>query len=371
MRFHARIHQRLRVARLVCLVVTETAEADEIEHDVFVELLPVIQSDLQHAIRGFGIVAVDMKDRQLRHARNVRRIDRRTSGFGRRGETDLVVDNDVNRAAGAITLETRKVQRLHHDALAGKRRIAVQQHRQREIDHLFAGRVALAQDLILRSTDHAFYRRIDCFEMARVRGQRQLHSATVRECAFAGRALMYFTSPSSAGNSGCTEPSNAAKMRSHKPPITLASTFKRPRWAMPKTISSTPRSPAPSINLSSTGITVSQHSSEKRFWPKYFVCRKRSNCSAEISFQSKRFFTSTGSGCGTTNSRRCCSRSHVFSSLLWMWRYSTPTLPQYARCSTSRISRNVDDCLLARPSVVKTRSRSQMVRPYVSMSSSG
>ncbi len=41
-------------------------------------------------------------------------------------------------------------------------------------------------------------------------------------------------------------------------------------------------------------MIVSQPSSENRFWPRYFVCRKRSNCSAEISFQSSCFLTSTG-----------------------------------------------------------------------------
>ena len=34
-------------------------------------LLPVFERDLQHAIRGFGIVAIDVKDRQLCHTRDV------------------------------------------------------------------------------------------------------------------------------------------------------------------------------------------------------------------------------------------------------------------------------------------------------------
>ncbi len=71
----ARIHQWLRVARLVSFVVTELAEPDHIKHHVFVELLTVIERDLQHTIGGFGIVTVDVKNRQLRHARDVSRID--------------------------------------------------------------------------------------------------------------------------------------------------------------------------------------------------------------------------------------------------------------------------------------------------------
>ena len=68
---HARVHQRLRVAWFVGFVVTEPAKTDQIEHDVFVELLPVFERDLQNAIRCFRIVAVDVKDRQLRHSRDV------------------------------------------------------------------------------------------------------------------------------------------------------------------------------------------------------------------------------------------------------------------------------------------------------------
>src|SRR5215213_169082 len=71
MRFDTRVHQRLRVTRLVSLVVTKPAETDQIEHNVFIEFLAIVERDLQHAIRGLRIVAVDMEDRQLSHARNV------------------------------------------------------------------------------------------------------------------------------------------------------------------------------------------------------------------------------------------------------------------------------------------------------------
>ena len=71
MRFHARVHQRLRVARFVSFVVTKPAKTDQVEHDVFVELLPVVERDLQRAISSFRIVAIDVEDRQLRHARDV------------------------------------------------------------------------------------------------------------------------------------------------------------------------------------------------------------------------------------------------------------------------------------------------------------
>ena len=60
---HALIHQWLRVTRLVCFVVSETTEPDDIEHHVLVILLPIIKRDAQRPIRRFGIVSVDVKNR--------------------------------------------------------------------------------------------------------------------------------------------------------------------------------------------------------------------------------------------------------------------------------------------------------------------
>ncbi len=69
--FHTRVHERLRVAWFISFVVTEPAKTDQIEHDVFVVLLPVFERDAQNAVRCFRVVAVDMKNRQLRHSRDV------------------------------------------------------------------------------------------------------------------------------------------------------------------------------------------------------------------------------------------------------------------------------------------------------------
>ena len=103
MRLDARIHQRLRVARLVALVVSETAETDEIQHHIFVVFLTVIERDFDDAVSRFGVVAVDVKNRRLRDMRGVGRINRAARVFGRSRKTDLVVDNYMNRAARSIT----------------------------------------------------------------------------------------------------------------------------------------------------------------------------------------------------------------------------------------------------------------------------
>ena len=79
-----------------------------------------------------------MKDGKLRHARDIGRVNRRAAGFRRSRETNLIIDDDVNRAARPIAAQLRELQRLHDDALSGKRRVAVQQNRQCAIHRIFA-----------------------------------------------------------------------------------------------------------------------------------------------------------------------------------------------------------------------------------------
>ncbi len=76
------------------------------------------------------------------------------------GEADLVVDDQMNGAAGGVAIELRQIQRLRHHALSGKGGVAVHQER----DDALALRVA--QPILLRPHD-AFHHRIDSFQMAR------------------------------------------------------------------------------------------------------------------------------------------------------------------------------------------------------------
>ena len=76
-----------------------------------------------------GVVAVDVQDRRLDRFRHVGAIE---AGIGVRrhgGEADLVVDDDMHRAAGAVADELAHRQRLVHQALAGERGVAVHQDR--------------------------------------------------------------------------------------------------------------------------------------------------------------------------------------------------------------------------------------------------
>ncbi len=88
--------------------------------------------------------------------------------------------------------------------------------------------------------------------------------------------------------SGSTFPSNSEKIWASGLPTVLARTFRRPRWGMPMTTSSTPCWAASFRIRSSSGMRASPPSSENRLWPMYFACRKRSKLSASTIFSSTR-----------------------------------------------------------------------------------
>ncbi len=137
-RAHARLlrdalgHQRLGERRLVALVVPVAAVADEVDHDVAPEPPPEGEPEPHRRERCLGIVRVDMDDRRVEAFREVARIAGRAPVRGVGREPDLVVRDHVQCAACRVADEPLQIQRLGDDALAGERRVAVDQDRQRD-----------------------------------------------------------------------------------------------------------------------------------------------------------------------------------------------------------------------------------------------
>ena len=104
-----------------------SAIAEHVDHHGLVEQLPELGGDLSDMNDRFRIVAVHVEDRRLDHPRHVGGIGRGAREAGCGGEADLIVDDEVERAAGAVAGETRQAEALGDHALAGKRRIAMQQ----------------------------------------------------------------------------------------------------------------------------------------------------------------------------------------------------------------------------------------------------
>ncbi len=162
------VHQRLREARIVALVVTAASVADDIDDDVLGEPLAVIEGQLRHPCHRLRVVPVDVEDRGLDHFGDVGAVEGRPRLDGCGGETDLVVDDQVDRAAGLVAAQLAHLHGFVHHTLAREGRIAVHQHRHHRV------RVASAQMVVLRAGD-AFHDRVDRLQVGRVRGHGGLH----------------------------------------------------------------------------------------------------------------------------------------------------------------------------------------------------
>jgi hypothetical protein len=74
------VHQRLGVRRVVAFVVTAPAVADEVDDDVLVEGLAVLEGQPRDPDARLWVVAVDVEDRRLHHARHVGAVETRPRG---------------------------------------------------------------------------------------------------------------------------------------------------------------------------------------------------------------------------------------------------------------------------------------------------
>jgi hypothetical protein len=146
--------------------VPATAVAHQVDDDVLLELLAVVHRQPRDPDAGLGVVAVHVEDRCADHPGDVGGVEARPGRGRAGGEPDLVVDDDVHRAAGAVAAQLREVQRLGDDALPGERRVTVQQDGQ-------DGEALLALvDHVLLGADDALEDGVDRLQVARVAGQR-------------------------------------------------------------------------------------------------------------------------------------------------------------------------------------------------------
>ena len=98
-------------------------------------------------------------------------VHRRARVFGQSGEADLIVDHDVHRAARAVAVQLRHVERFRDDPLARESRVAVDEQRQN-----FPAMLGVAANALPGARD-SFHHRIDRLEMARVGRKPNLHFA--------------------------------------------------------------------------------------------------------------------------------------------------------------------------------------------------
>ncbi len=163
-----RVHQRLGERRLIALIVTEAAIAPHVDHDVAMEGLAIFDRQLARKGHRFRIVAIHMQDRCLNALRHVGRIGRAARKLRAGGEADLVVDDEVDAAAGIVTRDTGKAEAFPDDTLARKGRVAMDQHRQ---DLLMLAQIVAERLLRAHLAQH---HRIDRFKVRGVGDQRHM-----------------------------------------------------------------------------------------------------------------------------------------------------------------------------------------------------
>ena len=169
MRSDLPIHDGLGEGRLVTLVVSVAPVTKQIDDHVLREGLAILHREFGCRYNSLWIVAVDVDDRSLVGFRDVGTVGSGPRYDGTRRESDLIVDNQMNRSAGSIALEITEFEDLGHEPLARKRCIPVQQ------DPHAALALPIRQQVLLGS-NLADYDGVDGLEMRRVGGQREMHA---------------------------------------------------------------------------------------------------------------------------------------------------------------------------------------------------
>ena len=99
------VHERLRVARLVALVVAEAPVADEVDDDVVAEARAERHGQADRRDGGLGVVGVHVHDRRVEALGQVARVAGRATLVGIGREAHLVVGDDVQRPARPVARE--------------------------------------------------------------------------------------------------------------------------------------------------------------------------------------------------------------------------------------------------------------------------
>mmetsp|Transcript_58047 Transcript_58047/g.66891 ORF Transcript_58047/g.66891 Transcript_58047/m.66891 type:complete len:302 (-) Transcript_58047:713-1618(-) len=158
MRLDLLIHQRLGHACIVVLVVSVAAVAHKVDDNRLLELGAEVGCKLKHTNHILGTVTVHVEHRALERAAKIGAVCGASGAFGVRRETNLIVDDNVNRTTSVIVVDLRDTHRLIDDTLAREGSITVQLNGQ----HLL---LALSAILKLGSLGLALNKRVHCLQV--------------------------------------------------------------------------------------------------------------------------------------------------------------------------------------------------------------
>lgn len=133
------VHQGISKCGVVQFIVAPSTEAIEIDEDVLAELSLIPKGQIGYPGQGLGIIAIHVEDRSLYGFGQIRGVGSGSATIPRRGETHLVVDNQVQTTADLEVRHIRHVQALLINALPGEGRISVQDY----VEHMLAKGLAV------------------------------------------------------------------------------------------------------------------------------------------------------------------------------------------------------------------------------------
>lgn len=123
----ALVHEGLGEGRLVGLVVAVLAVANKIDDNVLLELGTPVSSELADEVDSLDIVSVDVEDGGVDGLGDIRAVGSGAGEAGVGGETDLVVDDQVDGATSREGGERVEAQALVDDTLASDGGITVEE----------------------------------------------------------------------------------------------------------------------------------------------------------------------------------------------------------------------------------------------------
>ena len=179
--------QRLGVTRLVALVVAVPPVSDEIDDDVVVIFRSVRHGESHSRETRLRIVGVDVDDREAEPLGEVAGVPCRPPVDGQRREPNLIVEDDVDRAARRVPLQPAEIEGFRNHALSGKGRISVNENGNH---HRRIPLRVLVVSGVLERPGHALHHRIHELEVAGIGGEGDVNRGPVRETLLALGALV-------------------------------------------------------------------------------------------------------------------------------------------------------------------------------------
>ena len=156
------VEGRLSEAGFIPFVVAVAAIADEIEDNILMKALAKFECELDDGSSGERIVPIDVENGEAERFSWSGAVASGAGVFWDCGEGDLVIDDDVDSAAGAVALEAGEVEGFGDDALSDESAVSVNE----DGDNFFAFDGILAE--ALAGAGLAFDDGVDGFEMAGV-----------------------------------------------------------------------------------------------------------------------------------------------------------------------------------------------------------